>query len=213
MTNSTDNGSSLNSNADDINIEINGETLHQSISLIIKGLNEDFYSNSEMKNEFETIYNNYGFCTFSYLPSFKRTLVSYDNCENAVSAQIDLDGNKFHNNIMKINFKEENIKFGESFLPLPKPQKLFLISPPASPPVGWVQKEEPIPVVNYDLISAVAELQTPGQPVELISKTESTPSICVVGCENPQPRDGQKEMKSMKSLPREDVQTKRPPIK
>ena len=45
----------------------------------------------------------------------------------------------------------------EGLLP-PKPEKMFLISPPCSPPVGWEQTPESHPVINMELIQALSRL-------------------------------------------------------
>ena len=49
----------------------------------------------------------------------------------------------------------------EAFLHVPPLEKQFLISPPCSPPVGWEQPREDKPVVDYDLLTAMAQL-SPG---------------------------------------------------
>jgi len=40
----------------------------------------------------------------------------------------------------------------------PERDKQFLISPPASPPVGWEVIGEREPAINYDLINAIARM-------------------------------------------------------
>lgn len=186
---------------------------YEATSLVAKKLPVDIFNNISLRNIFEDKFKYFGECSFVYLSSFKKCIVSYTTCENAVIAQAELDGKTVLDDFeLSVDFKERSKKLGGDYLLVPKTQRLFLLSPPASPPVGWTQKEEPIPVVNSDLLSAVASMQKPGMPVELISKTESTPSIVVVGCEKPEPREGQKQMKTMKNLPRKEVQTRRPPI-
>lgn len=53
------------------------------------------------------------------------------------------------------------IDAADQHLQPPALTKQFLISPPASPPVGWEPRDENEPLVNYDLLAAIANL-TPG---------------------------------------------------
>lgn len=92
--------------------------------------------------------------------------------------------------------------------------KQFLISPPASPPVGWEQTPESHPVINYDLLAAVASLDT-SQPYHLHTSAEDAPSIvvhlCDEGEEEEELEDGDSsKFHPLKALPREVTQTRRP---
>lgn len=49
-------------------------------------------------------------------------------------------------------------KSDRQYLQIPPPVRQFLISPPASPPVDWAPGPETQPVVNFDLLSALASL-------------------------------------------------------
>ena len=91
--------------------------------------------------------------------------------------------------------------------------KQFLISPPASPPVGWEQSHESHPVINYDLLAAVATLDT-SEPYELHTSVQDTPSIVVHLCSEEgsgdlTEEDG-REFRPLKTLPRDVTQTRRP---
>lgn len=54
----------------------------------------------------------------------------------------------------------------DAHLHVPPLEKQFLISPPCSPPVGWEQPREDKPVVDYDLLAAMAQL-SPGRSLML----------------------------------------------
>lgn len=64
------------------------------------------------------------------------------------------------------------------FLQLPAPYKNFLISPPASPPAGWIPHEEGEPIVNHDLLAALANLM-PGESHELHPPSMDQPGIVI----------------------------------
>lgn len=60
---------------------------------------------------------------------------------------------------------QQPIKIGSDTLEIPKKMKQFLISPPASPPVGWEPVEENTPCVDFSLVTTLASLTLPGRSV------------------------------------------------
>ncbi|KAG8320125.1 regulator of calcineurin 2 [Homalodisca vitripennis] len=74
------------------------------------------------------------------------------------------------------------IDAADQHLQPPALTKQFLISPPASPPIGWEPRDEGEPLVNYDLLAAIANL-TPGETHELHAASGSQPGIVVHVCE------------------------------
>ena len=81
--------------------------------------------------------------------------------------------------------------------------------------MGWEQTREAHPIVNYDLLSALATLD-PARPHELHppSTSRETPSITVHLCEGDETDDtsidGGKKFHPLKALPRDVVQTRMP---
>lgn len=98
---------------------------------------------------------------------------------HTANARIQLHEFKINDSIINCYFAQPVTPVSRKNLQPPAPTKQFLISPPSSPPAGWMQNEELEPLVNQDLIAALANL-TPGEVHELHAAAgESQPSIVV----------------------------------
>lgn len=112
--------------------------------------------------------------SLSPLPSLRRIICSFHSVDDAVAIRKMLDGQALLNNRAHVRAK---IYFGENtpilnegearhprnFLQAPQVDKLFFISPPPSPPHGWVMRPEDPPnkeVHAGDLAVALAKLST-----------------------------------------------------
>ncbi|KAL4870113.1 Calcipressin [Aspergillus spectabilis] len=111
--------------------------------------------------------------SFSPLPSFRRIVCSFHNEADAIEARKLLDRESLLNRPVrtKIYFgeptplldRDESGAIKHKLLEAPQVDKLFFISPPPSPPHGWVLRPEDPPnkeVHASDLAQALAKLKT-----------------------------------------------------
>uniref|UniRef100_A0A1I7Z7C8 Calcipressin-2 n=1 Tax=Steinernema glaseri TaxID=37863 RepID=A0A1I7Z7C8_9BILA len=125
---------------------------------------------------------------FDFLKSFQRVRVIFSTPENATAAKLLVGHHSFHGAQMKAFFSKKiemaprSYQDEQGHLKLPPLEKQFLISPPASPPVGWEQTTEMAPVVcNFDLMSRLAAL-TVEDTYKVHDGDDSLPTIMVHPC-------------------------------
>uniref|UniRef100_A0A2S2QSZ0 Protein sarah n=1 Tax=Sipha flava TaxID=143950 RepID=A0A2S2QSZ0_9HEMI len=148
-------------------------------SLIVTNIDPAIFKDDELKKEIEMLFSRFGeIISVQYFRSFKRLRVNYSNSASAANARIQMHQIRFYDTVINCYFAQPvtPIDAADQHLQLPAPVKQFLISPPASPPEGWVPRAEGEPLINYDLLAAIASL-TPGQPHEIHAATDTLPGI------------------------------------
>lgn len=100
--------------------------------------------------------------TFSPLKSMRRIICTFYTIDDAVAIRQVLDGESVLGSRVRVYFGQNTkIAVEDQYLPLPKSNKLFFISPPPSPPMGWEMRDEAPPnkeVHADDLAEALAKL-------------------------------------------------------
>lgn len=152
-------------------------------ALIACKVPEDLFQQDATKSSFEDLFRPFDpDVLFQYFRSFRRVRISFSDVLAASEARLQLNKTFFNGREIRLYFAQA-VHIGSPRLEPPLPEKQFLISPPASPPVGWQQSPDATPVLNYDLLCAVATLG-PGDQYELHTATPTTPSVVVHVCED-----------------------------
>jgi hypothetical protein len=91
-----------------------------------------------------------------------------------------MNGKEFHNKKLQISYSLKNSSSFEYLKP-PKQERIFMQSPPTTPPIGWVAKHEELPEINFDLFLALSKLQS-NEPFEILPKQNNLPAIIIHPC-------------------------------
>lgn len=148
-------------------------------SVIVTNIHSKVFDDEKLKREMEDLFRTFSDnVTFQWLRSFRRLRVNYDSPLAAANARVQLHQYQFYNSCINCYFAQPVTPVSFKNLRPPAPVKQFLISPPSSPPVGWEPREEGEPLVNHDLLAALATL-APGESHELHAPTPTQPAIIV----------------------------------
>ena len=90
-------------------------------------------------------------------------------------------------------FHHRKLSLSSSFTPLkylkpPNQERIYMQSPPTTPPIGWVAQREELPEINFDLFLALSKLQA-NEPLEILPKQDHLPAIVIHPCSDTSDND------------------------
>ncbi|XP_055297407.1 protein sarah [Sitodiplosis mosellana] len=148
-------------------------------SLIVTNIHSEVFTNESQREEIENVFKLFSSnVKFQWFRSFRRLRVNFDTAVAAANARIQLHQYQVGKSKINCYFAQPVTPVTHKFLQPPAPYKQFLISPPASPPAGWQPHEEGEPIVNHDLLAALANLM-PGESHELQPPSTEHPGIVI----------------------------------
>lgn len=167
------------------------EIIEMPRSIFITQLPREVFGDPTTKREFEALFPTAK--DFAYFPSFSRIRVQFAESIDACRARVRFHLYDFHGARFRAyltNHVDSNTEgtAAMDFLKPPKLEKQFLISPPPSPPEGWVQVREDKPSVlqpgiAFELMTRLAALKI-GESYEIVEQTELHPAIILITCED-----------------------------
>ncbi|GAU94906.1 hypothetical protein RvY_06605 [Ramazzottius varieornatus] len=195
-------------------------------SILVTNMDQAVFCDRETMDMFEHLIRSFDAnARIYYFKSFSRARVDLDSIGTAVEAKRSLHGLGFGQRLLECYFFRDLLlgRKNADLLELPPMEKQFLISPPASPPVGWEPVREEEPVIDSRLIAALAALQ-PGESHELHpgADDKNIPAIFLLPCQEGDEdarrvltADSSLELSDdeySRSVPRPQItQTRRPP--
>lgn len=179
-------------------------------SLIVTNIHSEVFVDESQREEMENLFKFFSpNVKFQWFRSFRRLRVNFDSAVSAATARVQLHQYQIGKSTINCYFAQPVTPVAHTFLQIPAPYKQFLISPPASPPAGWEPHAEGEPIVNHDLLAALANLM-PGESHELQPPSTELPGIVIHTAKVPARDDNELEDENELRAQQRIIQTKCP---
>jgi hypothetical protein len=145
----------------------------------------EIFASSNLESIHKAINEHAAIYTFSPLKSMRRIICTFFSTDDALKIRQVLDGEYVLGNRVRVYFgAETRIEQGDQHLQAPKSDKLFFISPPPSPPMGWEMRDEEPPnkeVHAEDLAAALSRLHARPGADDALHEDQPAPAVPRIG--------------------------------